>query len=68
MAEFIVPADKFEEEIARTAGYKELIRCKNCKKHGSEDCTLWTDAVEFETADDWFCADGDGIHGKREGE
>ena len=36
----------------------QVVRCKNCKKHGSMDCPLWTDAVEFETADDWFCADG----------
>lgn len=38
---------------------RPLVLCKNCKKHGSEDCTLWTDAVEFETADDWFCSDGE---------
>ena len=36
-----------------------LVRCKDCKKHGDIDCPLWTDAVEFETKDDWFCADGE---------
>ena len=35
-----------------------VVRCKNCKKHGDIACPLWTDAVEFETEDDWFCADG----------
>lgn len=43
----------------------KVVRCKNCKKHGSEDCTLWTDAVEFETADDWFCADGEPKEGNQ---
>lgn len=37
----------------------ELIRCKDCKKHGDIGCQLWTDAVEFETKDDWYCADGE---------
>ena len=45
---------------------RQLVRCKDCKKHGSEDCTLWTDAVEFETADDWFCADGEWKSGEHE--
>jgi len=36
----------------------EIVRCKDCKKHGDITCSLWTDAVEFETEDDWFCADG----------
>lgn len=36
-----------------------VTRCKDCKHHGSEDCPLFTDAVEFITDDDWFCADGE---------
>ena len=36
----------------------EIIRCKDCRKHGDIGCPLWTDAVEWETDDDWFCADG----------
>ena len=34
-----------------------IIRCKDCKKHGDIACPLWTDAIEWETDDDWFCAD-----------
>ena len=45
---------------------RQLIRCKDCKKHGSEDCILWTDAVECETVDDWFCADGKAKAGEQE--
>lgn len=61
MAEYIVKPynDDDEETIIREWHPDELVRCKDCKKHGSEDCTLWTDAVEFETADDWFCSDGE---------
>ena len=36
----------------------EIVLCKDCKKHGGMDCPLWTDAVEWEIDDDWFCADG----------
>lgn len=36
-----------------------VVRCKGCKHHGGEDCPLFTDAVEFVTDDDWFCADGE---------
>ena len=38
---------------------KKVIRCNDCKHHGGEDCPLFTDAVEFVTDDDWFCADGE---------
>ena len=38
----------------------EIVRCKDCRKHGDIGCPLWTGAViELETDDDWFCADGE---------
>ena len=37
----------------------ELVRCKYCRKHGDIGCPLWTDSAEWETDDDWFCADGE---------
>ena len=37
----------------------QIVRCNDCKYHGSEDCPLFTDAVEFVTDDDWFCANGE---------
>ena len=46
-----------EEEIADMP--QELVRCKDCRKHGDIACPLWTDAVECETDDNWFCADGE---------
>lgn len=42
-----------------TANATSVVRCRDCKHHGSEDCPLFTDAVEFVTDDDWFCADGE---------
>ena len=38
---------------------RKLVLCKDCKKHGDIACPLWTDDGEFETDDDWFCADGE---------
>lgn len=58
MKEFIVPANEFEEEIARTAGYKELIRCKECKHGKPGACGYGVDCEGVWHDDDWFCADG----------
>ena len=55
MKEFIVDED-FHPDVS---GYPELVRCKDCIKHGDIACPLWTDAVEWETDADWFCADGE---------
>lgn len=55
--EFIIQTES-DNSIFKQNGFPELIRCKDCKHHGSEDCPLFTDAVEFVTDDDWFCADG----------
>lgn len=38
---------------------EEIVRCKECRKHGDIGCPLWTDAVEWEADGDWFCADGE---------
>ena len=46
---------------------KAVVRCKDCKHHGSEDCPLFTDAVEFATDDDWFCGDGEPKDGDWDG-
>ena len=36
----------------------ELVRCKDCKKHGDYDCHI-TSLTSQTTLDDWFCADGE---------
>lgn len=37
----------------------EIVRCKDCKKNGTWDCPLFTDAVEMKMDDNWFCKDGE---------
>lgn len=67
MAEFIVPADKFEEEIARTAGYKELIRCKDCIYY--TDCLCWNvpkNESPRPKEGTFFCSDGKRKGGEQE--
>ena len=63
MKEYIITVDESKPDIMGSVPLieppKELIRCKDCRKHGDIACPLWTDAVEFETDDDWFCADGE---------
>lgn len=40
----------------------ELIRCKDCKKHGKPECPVQilfpNDGISH-TDDDWYCADGE---------
>ena len=36
----------------------EIVRCKDCKKHGTYDCHI-TSLTGQTSADDWFCADGE---------
>ena len=65
MKEFIVPANEFEEEIARTAGYKELIRCKDCKKRNTWECWQYFFG-RMNLPDDYYCADGKPKDGEQE--
>ena len=62
--EYIIPigeeAKEFDEIfIGVIRKQPELIRCKDCRKHGDIGCPLWMHAVELVTDDNWFCADGD---------
>ena len=63
MKTFIIKVDEKKKDIHGDMPLverpRELILCKDCKHHGSENCPLFTDAVEFVTDDDWFCADGE---------
>ena len=56
MKEFIVDED-FHPDVR---GYPELVRCKDCKHHGTMDCPMCEEAnMPFYTADNWYCYDGD---------
>ena len=47
------------KERAGFCPIKELVECKDCKNHGTIDCPMCEEAnCTFNTADDWFCADG----------
>ena len=58
MEEFIVDGD-FHPDVR---GYRELIRCKDCKYRGNIDGYCYKRnnrmAASF-VEDDWFCADGE---------
>ena len=36
-----------------------VVRCKDCKNHGTMDCPMCEEGNCFHTADNWFCADGE---------
>lgn len=38
--------------------HPRLVRCKDCKHHGEWSCAVCINEL-FETAGDWFCADGE---------
>ena len=41
---------------APTIDAVEVVRCKECRKHGMSNCYMWED----ETTDDWmWCCDGE---------
>ena len=45
------------ENIAKQRGYRELVRCKDCKHNSVGN---WCNAhMEHYPDDDWFCADGE---------
>ena len=38
----------------------EIVRCKDCKNHGTMDCPMCEEGnCIFHTADNWYCADGE---------
>lgn len=57
-------AERYREAYANgfDTGYEkrddDIVRCKDCRKHGDIGCPLSEEAVEWETDDDWYCADG----------
>ena len=59
MAEFIVDED-FHPDVR---GYRELVRCKDCKNYRDGFCynpnTYDDEKTRGNTAPDWFCADGE---------
>lgn len=36
----------------------ELVRCKDCKHHGSDTCSAGA-GMAYPPPEDWFCADGE---------
>lgn len=65
MAEYIVKPynDDDEETIIREWHPEELIRCKDCKKHGTYDCPVKDsydgEIIPYRTDDNFYCADGE---------
>ena len=41
----------------------EIVRCKDCKHKGTEECAMY-DGHLFRLPDDWFCADGERKEGR----
>ena len=64
MKEYIIKVDH-----PYTDGMTELVRCKDCKKHGKPECPVQilfpNDGISH-TDDDWFCADGERKDGEQE--
>lgn len=47
---------KCDIDNAPTIDAVEVVRCKDCKKHGMSNCYMWGDV----TTDDWmWCCDGE---------
>lgn len=50
------------DEIVKQRGYKELIRCKDCKHYNIIGCAGgfgWCERYGMGRTDDFFCADGE---------
>lgn len=48
--------------IAEQRGYKELVRCRDCKKYNTLKCSrcFTGDTIDYWKQDkDWYCADGE---------
>ena len=45
------------KQHVETYSEQELVRCKDCKKHDTNDCHI-TYLTTQKTPNDWFCADG----------
>lgn len=43
--------------------WKPLVRCKDCKKHDTYDCSI-TYLTTQKTPNDWYCADGERKEGR----
>lgn len=67
MAEYIVKARL--SDLFGITNKGELIRCKDCKKHGKPECPVQilfpNDGISH-TDDDWYCADGEAKEGESE--
>ena len=49
-----------DEDISPTVDAVPVVRCKDCKHHGTIDCPMCEEAgCAFNTKDTWFCADGE---------
>ena len=58
-----VHIDALNDAIAMLKEQPEIVRCKDCVKHGSVSCPMCKKYV-FITADNWFCVDGERKEGQ----
>lgn len=60
MAEFIMQANRQQIVELKEAGYRELVRCKDCKYFSNKGfgCFKHTLVEPPVTNENWFCADG----------
>ena len=62
-------AERYREAYKKgyATGYEkrddDIVRCKDCKHHGEWSCAVCIDEL-FETAGNWFCADGEPKEGR----
>ena len=57
----------YPQWVANTIGGMPdaVVRCKDCKHHGTMDCPMCEEAdCPFMTADNWYCADGERQEGR----
>lgn len=52
------PSERAWDGSPKVFETKELVRCNDCKHHGEWSCAVCIDEL-FETAGNWFCADGE---------
>lgn len=56
---FIPVIGKDEIDEQPTIDAVPVVRCKDCRWRHDDSSPMWLPCMERETADDWYCADGE---------
>ena len=53
-------AEQILKQLAESADFIQVVRCKDCKFYNTENCLCWDDNLQMSLTDEeWFCADAD---------